>query len=42
MGGNNIECMETILDYLKTEHKTRNMLKIIKKSLRNISKYVIE
>ena len=42
MGGNNNECMETILDYLKTEHKTRNMLKIIKKSLRNISKYVIE
>ena len=29
MGGNNYECMETILEYLKTEHKTRNMLKCI-------------
>ena len=28
MGGNNYECMETILDYLKTEHKTRNMFKM--------------
>ena len=28
MGGNNYECMETILDYLKTEHKTRNVFEL--------------
>lgn len=30
MGGNNHECMKTILDYLKTEHKTRDMFKMTK------------